>query len=80
MDSIKSPLKTIRAHCLSCSLTPYEVEMCPVVKCCLYPYRFGKDPRRVKKELTDEQRKSIRERFVKGKSLLDKGDILEGDE
>jgi hypothetical protein len=80
MSDLKSPLRTIRLHCISCNGTANEVGLCPVVKCLLYPYRFGKDPRRVKRELTDEQRKSIRERFAKKHSPLIKGEINQGDE
>ncbi len=35
-------LKAVRERCLDCSAyNPYEVKMCPVIKCSLYPYRFG---------------------------------------
>ena len=39
-----TPLKSIRRKCLNCSGSPKEVELCPVVTCSLWPYRFGKRP------------------------------------
>ncbi len=42
-----TPLKAIRRKCLDCCCgSSKEVEMCPVETCSLYPYRFGKSPRR----------------------------------
>lgn len=76
-DELGSPLKTIRAHCLDCSGTAHEVELCPCVSCKLYAYRFGHDPRREKRTLTDEQRQIMRERFARKNSPLDKGEISE---
>lgn len=40
-----TPIKSIRLKCLDCCCgSPKEVELCPVVGCTLYPYRFGKRP------------------------------------
>lgn len=73
-ENLKSPLQTIRAHCLDCSGTSYEVEKCPCDKTCkLWPYRFGKDPRREKHILTDEQREKLRERLGKKRKPVDTG-------
>jgi len=42
-----TPLKSIRQKCLDCCCgSSKEVAMCPVKTCSLYPYRFGKSPRR----------------------------------
>ena len=61
----KSPIKAIREKCIDCcGGSVYEVKLCPVTKCALHPFRFGKNPfchRHV--ELTDEQRKAIGERL-----------------
>jgi len=65
MSELASPLKTIRAHCLTCSDTAHEVELCPCTSCKLYPYRFGHDPRREKRTLSDEQRRIMRERLAR---------------
>ncbi len=35
-------LKAVRERCLDCSAySPYEVKMCVMPQCSLYPYRFG---------------------------------------
>lgn len=40
-----TPIKAIRAKCLDCSNDSFkEVERCPIERCPLYPYRFGKNP------------------------------------
>jgi len=78
LSKLGSPLQTIRAHCLDCSQTAHEVELCPGEgTCLLWPYRFGHDPRREKRVLTDEQRQITRERFTRGKTPVIKGE--EGD-
>jgi hypothetical protein len=67
----KSPLKIIREHCLDCSNGQYsEVENCPCDKCKLWPYRFGKNPFREPKKLTDEQRQKIRERLSRKQTIV----------
>lgn len=48
-------LQAIRANCLECNGTTKEVELCPCVKCPLYPYRLGKNPNYKKRKLTPEQ-------------------------
>ena len=41
-----TPMKAIRAKCLDCCCKQAkEVRLCPVKKCPLYPYRFGKRPK-----------------------------------
>ena len=50
-SKIRTPVKAIRAKCLDCSCwQPKEVRFCPVEDCPLYPYRFGKNPRRSRKD------------------------------
>lgn len=42
---MKTPIKTIRAYCLSCcGDSSREASLCACVKCSLYPYRLGKRP------------------------------------
>lgn len=63
-----SPLKAIRAKCLDCCCGQVsEIKVCPAVKCPLFPYRFGKNPFRVKRELTQEQRELAAERLRKAR-------------
>jgi hypothetical protein len=70
MANLQSPVKAIRAHCIDCSGgSSNEVEKCVMTDCPLYPFRFGVNPFNSrtgkKKELTDEQRAEMRERFEK---------------
>jgi len=44
-----TPLKAVRAYCVSCSGdNPREVKYCPVEKCPLHPIRSGKNGGKVK--------------------------------
>lgn len=57
-------LRAIRLKCYDCSsYQSNEVRECLVTNCPLYPFRLGKNPFR-KKELSDEKRKELRERFI----------------
>lgn len=66
MDSEKqtNPVKAIRAKCLECSNgSSNEVRLCPIEHCPLFPFRFGKNPYRAKRELTEEQREAMAARL-----------------
>ena len=57
---ITSPMKAIRQNCLDCAGGSHsEVTHCPVTKCPMYPFRFGKNPYLAKKVLTDERREEL---------------------
>ena len=57
-------LRAIRLKCYDCSsYQSNEVRDCIVNNCPLYPFRLGKNPFR-KKELTEEKRNELRERFI----------------
>lgn len=59
-----SPIRAIRAKCLECSNgSSNEVKLCPVKSCPLHSFRFGHNPNRLKRELTDEQRQALAERM-----------------
>ena len=61
----KNPVKAIRAFCLECSGgATSEVKFCPVEECPLYPFRFGKNPYRQRRELTEEERQVLKDRLV----------------
>ena len=60
---IRNPIKAIRAYCLGCSHTPAQVADCGVPYCELFPYRFGTNPYRAERVLTEEERKAITERL-----------------
>lgn len=65
---IKNPVKAIRAYCLSCvGGSSYEVDKCPIPDCHLYPFRYGKNPYRSKRELTEEQKEAMVERLRKAR-------------
>ena len=44
MSEIKTPVKAIRAFCLSCVGTSNEVKLCVSKNCPLFPYRLGHRP------------------------------------
>ena len=61
-----NPLKAIREKCLDCMCgSPVEVKRCVCDDCPLFPFRFGKNPFRKKRELTDEQKKQLAEKLHK---------------
>ena len=73
-EIIKSPLKAIRKNCLECvGGSSTEVKLCPVEKCILWPFRFGKNPYTKRKHpLTEEQKEKLAERLKKAREA--KGD------
>lgn len=59
-----NPVKAIREKCLDCcGGSPSEVKLCTCSNCALYPFRFGKNPYRQRREMTDEQRKVLGDRL-----------------
>lgn len=64
------PLKAIRLKCLDCSAgSSNEVKLCVIPDCPLYPYRFGKNPYRKQRELTEEEKVILRERLKKARAV-----------
>ena len=64
MMEIRNPVKAIRAKCLDCCCgQTKEVTLCVSSACPLYPFRFGKNPYRSKREYTEEQRAAMAERM-----------------
>lgn len=65
---ITNPVKAIRKYCLNCCLeNANEVKLCPSENCPLHPFRFGKNPYRAARELTDEQKAQMAERLRKAR-------------
>lgn len=61
MGELKSPLKTIREHCLDCCEGSYsEVKLCPCKHCKLWPFRFGKNPSRKRKPMSPEHLEKLK--------------------
>lgn len=59
-----SPIKAIRRKCLDCSGgSSKEVSLCDVVRCALHPFRFGRNPFRTKREMSEEQKAAAAERL-----------------
>ena len=69
-----NPVKAIREKCLDCSGgSSSEVKACPVNGCALHPFRFGKNPYRTPRTLTEEQREAIKERLARSRPYATKG-------
>ena len=63
-EQITNPVKAIRAKCLDCCCgSTAEVTNCTVTGCALHPFRFGKNPYRQRRELTEEERQVLRDRL-----------------
>ena len=60
-----NPLMACRQKCLECSAWQIvEVTECPAKDCALFPFRFGKDPGRKKRVLSEEELETLRERLI----------------
>lgn len=67
-DGKKSPIKAIRAKCLDCCCDQREeVKLCQVKGCPLYPFRMGKNPFRIKRVMSEEQKFEAGERLRKAR-------------
>ena len=65
-EKVTSVLKAIKKHCLSCGGNQRdEVTYCCVTHCYLWPFRFGKNPYRKKREMTEEQKIAMQQRMSK---------------
>lgn len=65
----RNPVKVIRDKCLDCTCgSSKKVELCPIRKCPLWPFRFGKNPYREKREVSEEARQAARERLANARA------------
>ena len=67
-EHYKGPILTrnqaIKARCLDCSADQRdEVTMCPATNCPLWPYRFGSNPFKKPREMSEKQKEAIKNRF-----------------
>ena len=70
-NEITNPVRAIRAHCMECSNgSSAEVKSCPVYKCPLHPFRFGKNPYRQRREMTEEQRQVLADRLKEARKSI----------
>jgi hypothetical protein len=68
MTGHTSPLAAIRAKCIDCSGgQPSEVRLCPVVRCALHPFRFGKRPKKTGPELPAAAKAALLARLGAGR-------------
>ena len=64
----KNVLRAIRLKCYDCSAYQInEVNNCNITTCPLFPFRSGKNPF-LRREMTDEEKKEIRDRLRKNKT------------
>ena len=67
--SNSNPVKAIRMKCTDCSGgNRREVEHCSLKSCALYPFRFGKNPFRAVREMSEEQKQAAAERLAKARA------------
>jgi hypothetical protein len=60
----KNPLKALRARCLDCCCgSASEVRKCLSIGCPSWPFRMGKNPFRVRRQLSDEQKREMADRL-----------------
>ena len=69
-----NPVKAIRKYCVECCRgSANEVKLCPAEECVLHPFRFGKNPYRAHRELTDEQKATMAERLAQAREAKNAG-------
>ena len=74
----RNPVKVIRAKCMDCCCgSAKEVEACPTEKCPLWRWRFGKNPFRAKREVSDEQKAAARERLANARQRKKSAEALD---
>ena len=83
-ENITNPVKAIRAKCLDCCCgSSLEVANCTVTQCALYPFRYGKNPYRQRREMSDEEKQVLAHRLREARKNLasseEKSDTDEGD-
>jgi hypothetical protein len=77
-----NPVKAIREFCMECSGgSSSEVKSCPVYKCPLYAFRFGKNPYRQRREMTEEEKQVLADRLREArKNIGGSVEEMEGDD
>lgn len=69
-DSPRNPVKCIRLKCRDCTNNQVaEIDNCTVKTCALYPFRFGKNPYRSKREMSDEQKEAAKIRLQRAREI-----------
>ena len=71
MEYKTNPVKAIREKCLDCCCgSTAEVKLCDITSCPIHPFRFGKNPFRQKREMTEEQKKVAVDRMREARKTL----------
>lgn len=71
MAEITNPVKAIRAKCLDCCCgSTTEVANCTVTGCPLFPFRFGKNPYRQRREMTEQEKQVLADRLREARKSL----------
>jgi len=70
-EVVPNPLRAIRKHCVECSggVIP-EVKLCQITKCYCFPFRMGRNPYRITRKLTKEQKDRLATRLSKSRSKI----------
>lgn len=56
-----NPVKAIREKCLDCCCgSSNEVKLCTIERCPLFAFRFGRNPYRAKRTLSEERIAALR--------------------
>ena len=77
-NKIKSPLKAIRAHCIQCVGTYNEIKECGGDGTCpLFDFRFGKNPYRKVRKMTEEEKSAAVERLAKARESNNNHEMVE---
>ena len=65
-----NPVKAIREFCVECCCcgSTNAVKECTSTNCALYEFRFGRNPYRAKRELTEEQKEAAKIRLAEARS------------
>ena len=63
-EQITNPVKAIRSKCLDCCCgSSTEVANCTAIRCALFPFRFGKNPYRQRREMTEQEKQVLAHRL-----------------
>lgn len=71
VEQITNPVKAIRAKCLDCCCgSTAEVTNCTVTSCALHPFRFGKNPYRQRREMTEVEKQVLADRLKEARKNI----------
>lgn len=75
-----NPVKAIREKCLDCCCgSSKEVSACALEDCSLHPFRYGKNPYRAKREISEAQRAACKVNCKTNSKVNSKTNVNEAD-